>query len=219
MKRVFVLFAHPCAESFSAALHQTVTGTLAGKGWQVDACDLYAEGFDPVLTAEERRCYHAVASNQSPVQSDVDRLLAAQALVLVFPVWNQGDPAILKGVFDRVFLPGVSFHLTEGRVGPGLQNIGKLATVTTSGGTRRKTFLAGDPPGKGAQIGDPQQPWRQCRSDLDCGPRVARSGRDVGGETRLGRLWDAGGDVFQAGNHVWHSWRRCGNLVGPGVPA
>jgi NAD(P)H dehydrogenase (quinone) len=42
------------------------------------------------------------------VQGYVDRVLAAQALVLVFPVWNFGFPAILKGFFDRVFLPGVS---------------------------------------------------------------------------------------------------------------
>ncbi|MBI1172606.1 flavodoxin family protein [bacterium] len=148
MKRVFVLFAHPCEESFSAALHRTVTGTLAEGGWQVDDCDLYAEGFNPVLSAAERRGYHDLATNCGPVQAYVDRLLAAEALVLVFPVWNYGYPAILKGFFDRVFLPGVSFHLEGGKVGPGLQNIRRLAAVTTYGGTRLKTFLAGDPPRK-----------------------------------------------------------------------
>ncbi|MGV8986831.1 MAG: NAD(P)H-dependent oxidoreductase [Cypionkella sp.] len=148
MKRAFVLFAHPCEESYSAALHQMVTGTLAAKGWQVDDCDLYAEGFDPVLSAAERRSYHDLTTNQNPVQSYVDRLLAAQALVLVFPVWNYGYPAILKGFFDRVFLPGVSFHMKDGKVGPGLQNIRQLAAVTTYGGTWLRTFLAGDPPRK-----------------------------------------------------------------------
>lgn len=148
MKRVFILFAHPCEESFSAALHRTVTGTLAAKGWQVDDCDLYAEGFNPVLSPAERRGYHDVATNQRPVQAYVDRLLAAQALILVFPVWSYGYPAILKGFFDRVFLPGVSFHMENGKVGPGLQNIQKLAAVTTYGGTWLRTILAGDPPRK-----------------------------------------------------------------------
>lgn len=148
MKRVFILFAHPCEESFSAALHRTVTGTLAAKGWQVDDCDLYAEGFNPVLSPAERRGYHDVATNQRPVQAYVDRLLAAQALILVFPVWSYGYPAILKGFFDRVFLPGVSFHMENGTVGPGLQNIQKLAAVTTYGGTWLRTILAGDPPRK-----------------------------------------------------------------------
>lgn len=148
MTRALVLFAHPCEESFSAALHRRVTGTLAGRGWEVDDCDLHAEGFQPVLTAQERRGYHDTATNCAPVQGYVDRLRAAEALVLVFPVWNYGYPAILKGFFDRVFLPGVSFTLAEGRVGPALHNIRRLAAVTTYGGDRLRTFLAGDPPRK-----------------------------------------------------------------------
>jgi putative NADPH-quinone reductase len=66
--------------------------------------------------------------------------------VLVFPVWNFGYPAILKGFFDRVFLPGVSFRLVDGRVRPNLTHIRRLAAVTTYGGTRLRAVLAGDPP-------------------------------------------------------------------------
>ena len=143
MTRALVLFAHPCAESFSAGLHKIVVETLSARGWDVDDCDLHAEGFSPVLTAAERRFYHDLASNTAPVQSYVDRLQQAQALVLVFPVWNYGFPAILKGFFDRVFLPGVSFRLVDGKVRPNLTTIRKIAAVTTYGGTRLKTFLAG----------------------------------------------------------------------------
>lgn len=146
MSRVLVLFAHPCDESFAAATHKVVVDTLTAKGWDVDDCDLNAEGFNPVLTATERRGYHDVATNTAPVQSYVDRLARADALVLVFPVWNYGFPAILKGFFDRVFLPGVSFKLVDGKVKPNLTNIRKIAAVTSYGGTRLKTFLAGDPP-------------------------------------------------------------------------
>ncbi len=146
MTRALVLFAHPCPESFSAALHGRVVEVLERRGWEVDDCDLNAEGFSPVLTEAERRGYHDVATNRGPVAPHVERLLAAQALVLVFPVWNFGFPAILKGYFDRVFLPGVSFRLEDGRVRPNLTHIRKLAAVTTYGGTRMRAFLAGDPP-------------------------------------------------------------------------
>ncbi len=146
MPRVLVLFAHPCEESFSAALHRTVVETLTAKGWEVDDCDLNAEGFSPVLTAEERRAYHDVETNTAPVAAYVDRVRAAEALVLVFPVWNFGFPAILKGFFDRVFLPGVSFRLEDGLVKPNLTHIKRLAAVTTYGGTRLRALLAGDPP-------------------------------------------------------------------------
>ncbi|MBF9030101.1 flavodoxin family protein [Rhodobacterales bacterium HKCCE3408] len=148
MPRALVVFAHPLAESLSAALHSRVLDALSAKGWEIDDCDLYAEGFDPVLSAEERRNYHDVTINTAPVQGYVDRLQAADAAVFVFPVWNFGYPAILKGYFDRVFLPGVSFKLADGKLTPCMDNIRKLAAVTTYGATRWRAFLAGDPPRK-----------------------------------------------------------------------
>ena len=65
-----------------------------------------------------------------------------------FPVWNYGYPAILKGFFDRVFLPGVSFELVNGKAQPSLHNIRKVAAVTTYGGSRFRAMLMGDPPRK-----------------------------------------------------------------------
>jgi putative NADPH-quinone reductase len=144
--RALVLFAHPCEESFSAALHGVVVDTLRAKGWEVDDCDLYAEGFQPVLTAAERRGYHDVASNRGPVEGHVARLEKADALVMVYPVWNYGYPAILKGFFDRVFLPGVSFKMVDGVVAPSLRNLRRVAAVTTYGGTWWRSTLAGNPP-------------------------------------------------------------------------
>ena len=148
MPNALVLYAHPCEESFASALHETVVDTLSNSGWTVDDCDLYAEGFNPVLSAEERRGYHDPETNTAPVAEHVERLQAADALILCFPVWNFGYPAILKGYFDRVFLPDVSFKLIEGQVAPNLTNIKKLAAVTTYGGTRWRSFIAGDPPRK-----------------------------------------------------------------------
>ena len=146
--KALVLFAHPCEESFGAALHTRIVETLSARGWDIDDCDLNAEGFQPVLTAEERRAYHDEPENCGPVQPYVDRLRAADALIFSFPVWNFGYPAILKGFLDRVFLPGVSFKLVDGKVAPNLTHIKKLAAVTTYGGTRLRAFGAGDPPRK-----------------------------------------------------------------------
>jgi NAD(P)H dehydrogenase (quinone) len=144
--RVHVLYAHPCDDSYAAALRDVVTGTLAGRGWDVDLCDLYAEDFDPVMRAAERRGYHDTATNILPVQPYVDRLRAAQALIFVNPVWNFGFPAILKGYTDRVFLPGITFSLQNGKVKPAMTHIRRLAAVTTYGASRLRATLAGDPP-------------------------------------------------------------------------
>ncbi len=64
-----------------------------------------------------------------------------------FPVWNMGFPAILKGFVDKVFLPGVSFTLSEdGDYTPCLHNIKRLGVVCTYGGGRWLTLMMGDPP-------------------------------------------------------------------------
>ncbi|MER9628302.1 NAD(P)H-dependent oxidoreductase [Mesorhizobium sp. M0296] len=145
---VLVLYAHPVETSFNADLHRTIIERLKAAGHVVDDCDLYAEGFDPRLTRAERLSYHDERSEGDPASAYVERLLRAEALVLSFPVWNFGYPAILKGFFDRVFLPGVSFKLVDGKVQPSLHNIRKVVAVTTYGGSRFRAMLMGDPPRK-----------------------------------------------------------------------
>ena len=65
--RVLVVYCHPVETSFHAALHQEVLQNLRAAGHEVDDCDLYAEGFDPVLSREERLGYHDVPSNRLPL--------------------------------------------------------------------------------------------------------------------------------------------------------
>jgi putative NADPH-quinone reductase len=93
-----------------------------------------------VLSRQERIDYHDPSINRVAVADHVERLLAAEALVLCFPVWNFGLPALLKGFFDRVFLPGVSFDLgADGRIEPRLQHIRKIATIATYGRARARS--------------------------------------------------------------------------------
>lgn len=146
--RILVIHAHPVETSFNAALHRLVVERLSAKGHAVDDCDLYAEDFDPRLTREERLRYHEPGRDLGPIASYVERLRAAEALVLCFPVWNYGYPAILKGYFDRVFLPGVSFVMVDGKAQPSLHHIRKVVAVTSYGGDRLRAWLMGDPPRK-----------------------------------------------------------------------
>ncbi len=145
--RVLVIFCHPSPGSFNAALHERVLQVLRERGHEVDDCDLYAEGFDPVLRAEHLASYQEVPANRQPVSGYVERLLRAEALVLVFPVWNFGLPAMLKGYFDRVLLPGVSFDMTDPRrIRPGLTHLRHVVGVATYGAPRWRVWLLGDGP-------------------------------------------------------------------------
>ena len=147
--RVLVVYAHPVETSYNAALHRQVVESLRGSGHEVDDCDLYAEDFNPVLSRAERIGYHDVPANRAPVQAYVDRLLRAEALVLCFPTWCFGLPAMLKGYFDRVFVPGVAFDLSDPKdVKPSLTNLRRIAAVVTYGRPRWIAWSMGDPPRK-----------------------------------------------------------------------
>jgi NAD(P)H dehydrogenase (quinone) len=145
--RILVLYAHPVETSFVGGLHAALVETLRAGGHAVDDCDLYAENFDPVMSRQERLDYHDTAVNRRLVDDHARRLQAAEALVLVHPVWNYGFPAILKGYVDRVLIPGVAFDLdAKGNLAFRLRHVRKLAAVCTYGGDRLRTYLAGDPP-------------------------------------------------------------------------
>ena len=131
--RVLVVFAHPLEDSFAAVLCDTVVTALKAGGHTVDLCDLYKENFDPVLSAHERRAYRDASANAANVQEHVQRLRQADGVVLVFPSWWYGMPAILKGYFDRVWLPGVAFEFGPQAIRPLLTGIRVFGAVTTTG--------------------------------------------------------------------------------------
>jgi NAD(P)H dehydrogenase (quinone) len=146
--RVLVIYCHPVAESFAASAHRTVLEGLAEAGHEVTDLDLYAERFDPVMSRQERLDYLNTERNERLVQHYDDQLAAAEALVLVYPSWWYGMPAILKGYFDRVWLPGVAFDVTlNGTVKTDrLKRLRRILVVTTYGGSWWMVRIAlGDP--------------------------------------------------------------------------
>lgn len=145
--RVLLIHSHPVEESYGNALYRQTRESLQRAGHEVDDCNLYAEGFDPVMSRHDRMIYHTYPDNLALVKPYVDRLQKAEGLVIVTPVWNFGWPAMLKGYFDRVWLPGITFELKDGVLTRKL-HIEKVAVITTYGATRWRAFLAGDPPRK-----------------------------------------------------------------------
>lgn len=146
--RVLVIYCHPVAESFAASAHRTVLEALAEAGHQVTDVDLYAERFDPAMSRQERLDYLNTERNERLVQRYDDQLAIAEALVLVYPSWWYGMPAMLKGYFDRVWLPGVAFDVTsKGTIKTDrLKRLRRILVVTTYGGSWWMVRVAlGDP--------------------------------------------------------------------------
>jgi NAD(P)H dehydrogenase (quinone) len=145
--RVLYLYCHPLDDSFHAAIRDAGVAALRANGHEVDLCDLYAEGFEPVLTAQMRREYHDVTLNRKGVEGYVARLYSAEALVVQFPTWCFGFPAMLKGFFDRLFSPGITFDLSDPACAkPLLQQIRHVVGISTYGRDRWRAFVVGNPP-------------------------------------------------------------------------
>ncbi len=130
-----------------SALHARVVETLRAGGHVVDDLDLHGEKFDPVMSPEGLLRYVDTSANTREVEGYVQRLQAAEALVLVFPVWFDGLPAIMQGYFQRVFLPGVATRIDEaGLFHPNLHHIKRMAAVCAYGEGREDVAAKGDPP-------------------------------------------------------------------------
>ena len=127
-------------------MHARVVEALRASGHAVDDLDLYAERFDPVMSREGLLRYVDTNANTHEVEGYVHRLRAAEALVLVFPVWFDGLPAILQGYFQRVFLPGVATRIDQaGLFHPNLQHIKRMAAVCAYGESRLGVAAKKDP--------------------------------------------------------------------------
>ncbi|THD48200.1 MAG: flavodoxin family protein, partial [Bradyrhizobium sp.] len=111
--RILYVYCHPLPDSFHAAIRAAALTALRPAGHAIDLLDLYAESFVPVLPAEACRNYRDPPRNQIGVENEVARLKSADALVVQFPTWCFGPPAMFKGFLDRLLLPGVAMDMSE----------------------------------------------------------------------------------------------------------
>lgn len=142
-KRCLLVVAHPLDQSLGQSLARSTRADLEAQGHEVTCLDLYAEQFDARLSADERLAYSEDQYAPEALQAHIEQLRQAEALVLVFPTWWFGFPAILKGWFDRVWGPGVAFdHASDlGSIQPCLHNLQEVLAITTLGSTRWVDWL------------------------------------------------------------------------------
>ncbi|MFJ9619260.1 NAD(P)H-dependent oxidoreductase [Streptomyces noursei] len=143
-----IVHAHPEPESFSTAQMATAAQALRDAGYRVDVLDLYSEAWAPTLAreefapveghfkpqAEQRRAVKD-GTLDAAVRDHLDRLLAADLLVLSFPLWWFSLPAILKGWVDRVFVMGAVFGGDHGLFGDAALAGKRAMLLFTTGGS------------------------------------------------------------------------------------
>ena len=130
-----VVVAHPMENSLCQFLADETIKHLNAEGHNVVVKNLYREAFDPRLSLQERQSYYQPHFDVTWLQRDIDQLRQAESLLLVFPTWWFGFPAILKGWFDRVWAPGHAYnHAADlGAITPGLDKLKQVYVITTLG--------------------------------------------------------------------------------------
>ena len=136
---VLVLADDPTVDD--GGLRRAVEAALASADQDVDVIDLHNGDFNPAMTTAGRRAYH---SGQPLVEPDVadfgPRVRAAEALVFVYRAGWTGMPALLKGFVDRTFVPGVGFHLVDGKLQRGLVGVRRLVAIAIHDRSRSEVF-------------------------------------------------------------------------------
>ena len=162
--RISIILAHPDPKSFNHAIAHQAQNALKDAGHAVYFHDLHAEGFDPILPANE---IPKAAPLPDAVAPHCGEIAAADGIILVHPNWWGQPPAILKGWVDRVIRPGVAYEFLEGDGGEGVPRgllRAKAALVFNTSNTEaaREQSVFGDPL---------ERIWKDCIFGL-CGVEV-----------------------------------------------
>lgn len=158
---ILVILAHPDPASFNHALAEQICKAVRDNGHTAILHDLYAEGFDPMLPAEE---IQRGAQLPAPIARHCQETAAADGIIIVHPNWWGMPPAVLTGWVDRIMRPGHAYEFIEGDNGEGVP-VGLLkadrAMVFNTSNTEaeREQTIFGDPL---------ERIWKDCIFDL-CG--------------------------------------------------
>jgi NAD(P)H dehydrogenase (quinone) len=111
-KNIVVILGHPDSTSYCASLAQSYVATATAKGHTVKLFELGQARFDPIL--------HHGYNQRQELEPDLveirEAIVWASHIVFVYPIWWGAIPALLKGFFDRTFLPGFAFRYRENSI-------------------------------------------------------------------------------------------------------
>ncbi|MCO6147941.1 NAD(P)H-dependent oxidoreductase [Flavobacterium sp. NRK1] len=159
-KKILIVFAHPEQTSLTRTMVDTSIETLEALGHEVILSDLYGMKWKAVLDEtdfpnrvnNERLSFihesgnaYATQSQTPDVVIEQEKLLSADAVILQFPLWWYGMPAILKGWIERVYAFGFAYGYKNGtnqfRFGEGILS-GKRAIVSVYAGGPESDYSA-----------------------------------------------------------------------------
>lgn len=100
----------PHQRSFLAAIYKQVKTQLTEEKGEVDLIDLHADHFDPVMSAQDLANWRRGVPIDDQIADYQARLLDADQIILMFPIWWEVMPAMTKGFLDKVYAKGCLYE-------------------------------------------------------------------------------------------------------------
>lgn len=132
--KVVIVFNHPYEGSFCNAILQSVSKGLKEANHEIDLIHLDKDNFNPVMTAADLKAFRDKKPIDIKVIEYEKRIKAADHLILIFPIWWELMPALMKGFVDKVIFPGVAYDYTNSNntlMKPLWTNIKSVTMITT----------------------------------------------------------------------------------------
>ncbi len=130
-KKIYIIVGHPNKDSLSSHIADTYEQTALSAGHSVRRVHLGSISFDPIL--------HMGYKQRQNLEPDLvtiqENVVWADTLVFVFPTWWGDMPALLKGMFERMWLPGFAYNMKKGSMSWHRRLTGKRARIITTSQT------------------------------------------------------------------------------------
>ena len=112
-KKIFILLGNPDRSGVCGALADTYEQAAREAGHEVQRLNIGEMQFDPIL----HMGYRTIQELEPDLKKFQEFLNWSDHFVIVHPVWWLGMPALLKGLFDRAWLPGSEFRYIKTKAG------------------------------------------------------------------------------------------------------
>ncbi len=116
--RVLIVFNHPYSGSFCNAILESVQKGLRKANHEIDLIHLDEDNFDPVMRGKDLQAFVTARTDPERALSMLDeqvlnykeKIIAAEHIVFIFPIWWELMPALTKGFIDKVIFPGIAYE-------------------------------------------------------------------------------------------------------------